>query len=106
MDLSALPDSRKLTVEWFNPATGETIPQNSIPAGSSSKSFTSPFTGDAVLYLVDTEWHRQRPDQREANSHLKLEAAMTCRALFEQKKQPCHRGRFAFTETPLRPQKR
>ena len=57
MDLSAMPESRKLAVEWFNPASGETISQNSITAGSSSRSFSAPFTGDAVLYLVDSDGH-------------------------------------------------
>ena len=41
-------------MEWFNPATGVTTAGASIPAGSSSQSFTPPFTGDAVLYLVDS----------------------------------------------------
>jgi hypothetical protein len=58
MDLSAMSNSRKLVVEWFNPASGETISQNSIAAGSTSRSFSAPFTGDAVLYLVDTEGHK------------------------------------------------
>ena len=58
MDLSAMPDSRKLAVEWFNPASGETLSQNSIPAGSSARSFSAPFMGDAVLYLVDSEGHK------------------------------------------------
>ncbi len=58
MDLSAMPDSGKLTVEWFNPATGKTISQSPVAAGSSSMSFTAPFSGDAVLYLVDTSGHR------------------------------------------------
>ena len=57
MDLSAMPSSRKLAVEWFNPARGETISQDSIAAGSSSKSFSAPFAGDAVLYLVDSDGH-------------------------------------------------
>jgi hypothetical protein len=58
MDLSAMPNSRKLKVEWFNPASGETISQNPIAAGSPSQSFTAPFAGDAVLYLVDTKGHK------------------------------------------------
>jgi Protein of unknown function (DUF4038)/Putative collagen-binding domain of a collagenase len=57
VDLSAMPDSRMLTVEWFNPASGEAINQEAIPAGSRSRSFTPPFRGDAVLYLVDTAGH-------------------------------------------------
>jgi hypothetical protein len=58
LDLSAMPRSRMLAVEWFNPAIGTTISQNPVSAGSSSQSFTPPFSGDAVLYLVDTEGHR------------------------------------------------
>jgi hypothetical protein len=57
VNLSAMPDSRKLAVEWFNPATGQTIKKNAIRAGSSSQSFAAPFQGDAVLYLVDTAGH-------------------------------------------------
>jgi hypothetical protein len=52
-----MPASRKLMVEWFKPVTGKTILQDSIPAGSNSQSFSPPFTGDAVLYLVDTTGH-------------------------------------------------
>jgi hypothetical protein len=53
MDLSAITDSRMLAVEWFNPATGEALAKDPIKAGSSSQPFTPPFSGDAVLYLVD-----------------------------------------------------
>ena len=58
LDLSAMPNSRRLAVEWFNPATGETITESPISAGSASQSFSPPFNGDAVLYLVDTAGHR------------------------------------------------
>jgi hypothetical protein len=58
MDLSAMPVSRKLAVEWFNPAVGLAMTESAIPAGSSSQSFTPPFSGDAVLYLMDTEGHK------------------------------------------------
>jgi hypothetical protein len=58
VDLSAMPNSRMLAVEWFNPATGATLSQNPITAGSSSQSFSPPFSGDAVLYLVDTAGHK------------------------------------------------
>ncbi len=58
VDLSAMPNTRMLSVEWFNPATGTTTSQSPIPAGSSSRLFNSPFSGDAVLYLVDTEGHK------------------------------------------------
>jgi hypothetical protein len=57
VDLSAMPDTRTLAVEWFDPTTGTTIPQGRLPAGSRSRSFTPPFRGDAVLYLVDTAGH-------------------------------------------------
>jgi hypothetical protein len=54
MDLSAMSSARRLAVEWFNPATGATISGDSIAAGSSLQSFSPPFSGDAVLFLVDT----------------------------------------------------
>jgi hypothetical protein len=57
VDLSGMPGSRKLTVEWFNPSNGATIAGQVIPAGSSSQSFTPPFNGDAVLYLADMGGH-------------------------------------------------
>jgi Putative collagen-binding domain of a collagenase/Family of unknown function (DUF6298) len=58
VDLSAMPSSRKLAVEWFNPTTGATISGTSIAAGSPRHAFTPPFRGDAVLYLVDEAGHR------------------------------------------------
>jgi hypothetical protein len=57
VDLSAMPGTRTLTVEWFNPATGARVPGAAIPAGSSSQKFSTPFSGDAVLYLVDEAGH-------------------------------------------------
>jgi Putative collagen-binding domain of a collagenase len=57
VDLSAMPSSRTLAVEWFNPTTGLTIAGEPIHSGSSSQSFTPPFGGDAVLYLTDTAGH-------------------------------------------------
>jgi hypothetical protein len=57
MDLSAMSGSRTLAVEWFNPETGKSISAKPIPAGSPSQTFTPPFNGDAVLYLVDVEGH-------------------------------------------------
>jgi len=51
VNLSALPPSQQLAAEWLNPATGKHTPARTISAGSSAKSFTPPFTGDAVLYL-------------------------------------------------------
>jgi hypothetical protein len=57
LDLSAMPKERKLSVEWFNPETGKVTIQSPVPAGSRSQEFTPPFTGDAVLYLVDTAGH-------------------------------------------------
>ena len=58
VDLSAMPGSRKLAVEWLNPSTGATQQAAPIAAGSPAQSFTPPFQGDAVLYLVDTAGHR------------------------------------------------
>jgi len=48
--------TRALNVEWFNPATGATTSGGAITGGS-TKSFTAPFTGDAVLYIVDGAGH-------------------------------------------------
>jgi len=57
VNLSAMESARTLAVEWFNPATGARTTEKAIPAGSSAQKFTPPFTGDAVLYLVDTAGH-------------------------------------------------
>ena len=57
VDLSAMPSSRTLAIEWFNPSTGTSVAAERISAGSSSQSFTPPFSGDAVLYLSDTAGH-------------------------------------------------
>jgi len=63
VDLSAMSGSRALSVEWFNPSTGVAIAADPIPAGSSSQSFSPPFNGDAVLYLVDEKGHSTSPRQ-------------------------------------------
>jgi hypothetical protein len=65
LDLSAMPASRRFAVEWFNPATGRTLPGDPISSGSSAQSFTPPFTGDAVLYLVDTAGHATSVNREE-----------------------------------------
>jgi len=65
VDLSAMPSSRTLAVEWFNPSTGATLIGNPISAGSSSQSFTPPFRADAVLYLVDTAGHSTKSAHRQ-----------------------------------------
>jgi hypothetical protein len=57
VDLSAMPSSRSLSVEWLNPSTGEEIQARRLSAGSPAQSFVPPFPGDAVLYLVDTNGH-------------------------------------------------
>ncbi len=57
VNLSAMSSARTLNVEWLNPSTGATTTASPIPAGSSSRSFTPPFSGDAVLYLVDSAGH-------------------------------------------------
>ena len=57
VDLSAMPSARKLAVEWFNPSTGATTIDTPVPSGTRKQSFTPPFSGDAVLYLVDTAGH-------------------------------------------------
>ena len=57
VNLSAMPGSRLLSVEWFNPATGTTVMQEPVRSGSFMMRFDPPFKGDAVLYLSDTEGH-------------------------------------------------
>ena len=52
VNLSALSNSTTLRVEWFNPSTGAAIAGKLIPGGSSSLTFSPPFSGDAVLYLA------------------------------------------------------
>ena len=57
VDLSAMSNARTLNVEWFNPSTGTAVTGKPVSAGSPSQAFTPPFSGDAVLYLVDTAGH-------------------------------------------------
>jgi hypothetical protein len=57
LDLSAMPSSRSLAVEWFDPSAGKTTAQAPVPAGSPRQSFRTPFSGDAVLYVVDVAGH-------------------------------------------------
>jgi hypothetical protein len=56
VDLGAMPKARELAVEWFNPSTGSVIVKDRVHSGSSQR-FTPPFSGDAVLYLVDIAGH-------------------------------------------------
>jgi chitodextrinase len=49
--------TRSLDVEWLNPSTGAITSAGTVTGGSSSRSFTAPFSGDAVLYLVDSAGH-------------------------------------------------
>lgn len=56
VNLGAMPSERKLAVEWFNPSTGAVMVEDPVHAGSSHQ-FSPPFSGDAVLYLVDTAGH-------------------------------------------------
>jgi hypothetical protein len=49
VDLTTVPDS--LSVEWFNPSTGSTLPGDAVTGGV-KRSFQAPFAGEAVLYLV------------------------------------------------------
>jgi hypothetical protein len=52
VDLSTT--TRTLNVEWLNPASGTSNAPGTIAGGSATQSFTPPFSGDAVLYLVDS----------------------------------------------------
>ena len=42
--------SGQLSYEWFNPATGK-IAKTGTTTGGASRTFSSPFSGDAVLYI-------------------------------------------------------
>jgi hypothetical protein len=50
--------TRVLNVEWFNPSTGATTASGTVTGGVNNQSFTTPFSGDAVLYLVDAAGHK------------------------------------------------
>jgi hypothetical protein len=50
VDLSSSPIG--LMVEWFNPADGAIIEDGTVQGGT-TRSFTAPFPGDAVLYIYD-----------------------------------------------------
>ena len=49
--------TRLLNVEWLDPSTGTITSGGTTTGGSSSRSFTPPFGGDAILYLVDAAGH-------------------------------------------------
>jgi len=49
--------TRTLNVEWLNPSTGAIVNGGTISGGSGSQSFSPPFGGDAVLYVVDAAGH-------------------------------------------------
>ncbi len=49
--------ARTLSVEWLNPSSGAITTGGTIAGGSANQSFTPPFSGDAVLYLVDVAGH-------------------------------------------------
>jgi uncharacterized repeat protein (TIGR01451 family) len=44
--------SRTLSVEWLNPATGTTTTASAV-AGGATRTFSPPFSGDAVLFVYD-----------------------------------------------------
>lgn len=52
VDLSGTPGS--LSVEWFNPRTGEITPSGTVEGGSIRR-FVPPFFGGAVLYLYQSK---------------------------------------------------
>lgn len=51
VDLTNTPG--ELAVEWFNPASGAVIDGGTVNGGA-VRSFTAPFSGDAVLYLYQS----------------------------------------------------
>ncbi|GEM_PF-2068104 len=53
VNLSAVSSSKSLNVEWLRPQTG-TIYSGEVINGGGTRSFTSPFSGDAVLYIYDS----------------------------------------------------
>ena len=57
VDLSGVQASRKLSARWFNPSTGKETEGGPVTAGSKAASFTAPFNGDAVLYIVNSAGH-------------------------------------------------
>src|SRR6185436_4253347 len=52
VDLSATSSTKVLSVEWFNPVTGAIVAGGTVNGGA-SRSFTPPFSNDAVLYIYD-----------------------------------------------------
>ena len=66
LDLSAAKG--KLAVEWFDPRRGQTTKAD--PArGGTRQIFTTPFDGDAVLYLIATESKRDCVSRRVRSAH-------------------------------------
>ncbi len=53
VDLSHVPSSTQLTVEWFDPSTGVATVAGTVAGGSAATAFTTPATisGEVVLYL-------------------------------------------------------
>lgn len=47
--------SGELVLEWFNPDTGKKNTEE-VNSAESSQQFTAPFSGDAVLYIVDKDF--------------------------------------------------
>jgi hypothetical protein len=50
VEVNLTAPSGTLMVEWFNPRTGNTVAGGTTQGGS-SRTFTAPFSGDAVLYI-------------------------------------------------------
>ena len=55
MNLSAT--TRTLNLEWLNPSSGALTTGETIARSRTNQSFTPPFSGDALLYLVDAAGH-------------------------------------------------
>jgi hypothetical protein len=53
--------TRSMNVEWLNPSTGAVTSGGTVTGGSATQTFTPPFSGDAVLYLVDSGGHAGGP---------------------------------------------
>jgi hypothetical protein len=70
VDLSAT--TRVLNVEWMNPSTGAITSVGVVTGGSSSRSFAPPFSGDAVLYLVDAAGHAGTPGRPATPTNVRI----------------------------------
>ena len=56
--------------EWFNPTSGKIVDSGSFQTSDGSRSFQTPFNGDAVLYIKRTRasaWHTESTENQSCN---------------------------------------